>query len=562
MNNCIDQLIRVAMYLRLSREDGDLSFSDNGKNESNSINNQREIIRQFIEKHPEMELCGEYKDDGKTGTNFDRPGFKDMMNDVKAGKIDCIIVKDLSRFGRDYIRCGDYIQVIFPELGIRFISISEGYDSADPNSSNELLFPITNIMNDNYARDISRKVRMSMTPRRQKGDYVSNYVAYGYERDPEDKNKLVVDKYAGAVVRDIFMWFIEGYSPTSIANKLNELGILSPLEYKRSLGYNYASNFKKKNTSTWSHVSVRRMLRDEIYIGVTIQGKREKPNYKSKLTRTKKESDWFRVEGTHTPIIEKRDFDLVQRLLQEDVRASAQNTTVQPLSGRLFCADCGAPMIRKTVTSKGKTYVYYICGSNKVNKEECSRHKINEEFLLETVLVAIQKEIEVLLNIDQALSQVEQLAWEKSELSKINANIEAQKELIRKNSELRNGIYEDLQEQIISKEEFVSLRNEFSTRIATAQKALQELESQREIVFQGLCKQQGLLARFRNYANVTELSRTLVVNMIDKISIHENQEISILFTHKDELKSALEFLERVRKYQNSKIIVLPKLEVV
>lgn len=244
MKRIIDQIYRVAIYLRLSKDDGDFSFSDGGKTESNSIQNQRELLHAYLAKHPEMELYGEYKDDGRTGTNFDRPDFQRMMEDVRKGAINCIIVKDLSRFGRDYIECGKYIEKIFPQLGVRFISVNDGYDTAASSSTDSLVIPFKNLINDSYSRDISIKVRTNLEVKRRQGEFISNFAVYGYCKDPADKNHLIVDEYAADVVQNIFKWKIEGLSPNSIAVRLNKLGILSPMEYKRSHGSRYSTKFK------------------------------------------------------------------------------------------------------------------------------------------------------------------------------------------------------------------------------------------------------------------------------------------------------------------------------
>ena len=195
MKRIIDQIYRVAIYLRLSKDDGDFSFSDGGKTESNSIQNQRELLHAYLAKHPVMELYGEDQDDGRTGTNFDRPDFQRMMEDVRKGAINCIIVKDLSRFGRDYIECGKYIEKIFPQLGVRFISVNDGYDTAASSSTDSLVIPFKNLINDSYSRDISIKVRTNLEVKRRQGEFISNFAVYGYCKDPADKNHLIVDEY-------------------------------------------------------------------------------------------------------------------------------------------------------------------------------------------------------------------------------------------------------------------------------------------------------------------------------------------------------------------------------
>ncbi len=475
MNKIMDQLFKVAIYLRLSKDDGDFSSAEEGKSESNSIHNQRELLLSFLKKHPEMELYDEYKDDGRTGTNFDRPDFKRMMEDVRTGKVDCIIVKDLSRFGRDYIECGKYIEKIFPQLGIRFISVNDGFDTAAANSSDSIVIPFKNLINDSYSRDISIKVRSNLEVKRRQGEFISNFAVYGYAKDPEDKNHLVVDDYAASIVRDIFKWKLEGLSPDRIADKLNKLGILSPMEYKKSKGSKYKSAFKTGSKALWSHVSVRRILQNEVYTGVLVQGKRTTPNYKTKRFIYKDESEWVRSEGKHEAIIERSQFDLVQQILSEDTRAAAKTASVHPYCGRIYCADCGAPMVRKTVNSCGKRYVYYVCSANKSDKLICSKHSIREDILDTAVLETIRRQIEVALDLDRVMQQIDAMTWEKAELKKIDGNIEYQNQVIEKNNALRLGIYEDLREGILSRDEFQTLKAEFTARIDEAKSIIEQM---------------------------------------------------------------------------------------
>lgn len=403
MNKIIDQTFKVAIYLRLSKEDDDLSCSSGVKSESNSISNQRKLIYDFMKSHPELELYDEYKDDGKSGSNFDRAEFQRMMKDIEAGKVNCVIVKDQSRFGRDYIDVGKYKEKIFPKLGVRFITINEGYDSLSATSSDDLAFTINSFVYDFYIRDISTKIRTNLTAKKQNGEYAGAFVAYGYVKDSDDKSKLVVDPFAANVVRDIFRWKIEGLSPQNIAGRLNELGIPSPAEYKRLSGSNYKTSFQTSSKAIWSHVSVRRILKNEIYLGVMIQGKRTTPNYKTKTVVTKAESEWLRVEGTHEAIISVRDFELVQELLKDDTHCRAGDVTVPVYAGRIYCGDCGATAVRKTVSYAGKRYVYYVCNANKHDKTVCSRHSIREDVLDQVIYQTVRHQIDLLLDVDKAL---------------------------------------------------------------------------------------------------------------------------------------------------------------
>ena len=293
-----------------------------------------------------------------------------------------------------------------------------------------------------------------------------------------------------------------------------------------------------------------------------VQGKRTTPNHKTKKFVYKDQNDWVRVEGTHEAIISRPQFDLVQQLLQEDTRACAEKSAVHPYCGRIFCGDCGAPAVRKTATCGGKRYVYYVCGANKADSHVCSKHSIREETLDSAVLITIQRQIEVALDMDRALSQIEALTWEKTELRKIDANIELQNEIIQKNNDLRLGIYEDLQGGILSREEFMTLKEEFSARIAAAKLVIEQLNSSKSEIQHGLSKQQSWLSQFREYENVTAITRRLIVSLVERINLYENSEIEVVFRQRDQFTHIMDFLESQKEAADKKIQVLSKLEVV
>lgn len=564
MNRIIDQVYRVAIYLRLSKDDGDFSFSGSGKTESNSIHNQRELLMNYLAGHPEMELVGEYKDDGYTGTNFDRPDFQRMMLDIRAGVINCVIVKDLSRFGRDYIDCGKYIEKLFPQLRVRFIAVNDHYDTANESHSDSLVVPFKNLINDSYSRDISIKVRSNLAVKRQQGECIANFAAYGYMKAPNNKNRLIIDDYAAAIVRDIFKWKIEGYSPGNIADRLNQMGVLSPMEYKKSQGLRFETTFKRSSVAEWSHVAVGRILRNEVYTGVMVQGKRTTPNYKTKIQVVKEEREWTRVEGTHDAIVSRADFELVQRLLQEDTRAGSAAEAVHPLCGRVFCADCGAPMVRKPVTSRGKRYVYFVCSSYKNKSGACTQHRITEQKLCDAVLAAVRQQIDTILDMERALKEVESLSWEESELRKIDTNIALQEQIIERNNGLRLGVYEDWQAGILSRDEYASLKEEFTARITAARQTIQQLLSSKSAIEGSLGDQKDWLEQFRQYTDISELSRKLVVSLIDGIYVSENNEITVAFCHKDQFDCIYRFLEEQQSVSRraSGLTLIPSMEVV
>lgn len=340
-------------YLRLSREDGD-------KLESDSIRNQRELIQDYHRKHPEIQVVEEYVDDGYSGTNFDRPAFSQMLEDAKKKKINCIIVKDLSRLGRNYIETGRYLEKIFPFMGIRFISINDHYDSADEDRDNDhIIIPFKNLINDAYCRDISIKIRSQLDVKRAHGKFIGSFAGYGYLKDPADKNHLIIDEYAAEIVKLVFNLKMDGMSSQHIAQRLDEMGVLPPMEYKRMCGMNFNSGFRAGADECWSAVSVNRILKNELYTGMMVQGKRKKINYKVKQSRDIAADDWVRVEGTHEAIIPKEMFEQVQGLLELDTRTAPEQDRVYLFSGFVRCGDCEQNMVKRC-TSKGKRNITII----------------------------------------------------------------------------------------------------------------------------------------------------------------------------------------------------------
>jgi DNA invertase Pin-like site-specific DNA recombinase len=388
------KIYHAAIYVRLSREDGD-TYSTN-KRESISISNQKDLIKYFLKDKEDIEVVSERVDDGYSGSDFERPAFKLMMEDIKKGIVDCVVVKDLSRFGREYIDAGNYIEKIFPSLGVRFIAINDNYDSLKGNIQTDgIIIPFKNLINDAYCRDISVKIRSNLEVKRKNGEYVGAFTPYGYRKDETDRHKLAVDTYAAGIVKEIFRMKLSGMSQTTIANQLNAQGVLSPMEYKHSLGIQIQDNFKTHEQAEWSAKSVSRVLENEVYIGTLVQGKHTTPNHKVKKLMDKPRKDWIIIEHNHEAIVTEREFDLVQRLLGMDTRTSPKEEKVYPLSGITVCGDCGATMIKRDVPAGGKIYSYYIC-SRSAATGECSTHRIPREKLEEAVLKILKVHIEIL----------------------------------------------------------------------------------------------------------------------------------------------------------------------
>ncbi len=549
----LEQTYRAAIYLRLSKEDGDFSVSGE-KLESDSISNQRVFIKEYLKQHPEITVVKEYCDDGFTGANFERPDFTRMMEAVRAGLVDCIVVKDLSRFGREYIEAGNYMQKIFPRLGIRFIAINDNYDSARPGAAdNALVLPFKNLMNDSYCRDISIKVRTNLDAKRRNGQFVGSCVVFGYLRDPDNKNRLVIDPVAAPIVQDIFRWKVEGLSPAKIADRLNENHVLSPIEYKKANGSKQRTCFQTKPVALWSAVAIYRILKNEIYTGTLVQGKTTSPNHKVKKTVVKPKSEWSRTEHAHEPIIAPAQFALVQKLMGDDTRSPSGATGVHPFSGRIFCADCGSPMVRRVSRCGGREYAYFICGGNKKDKTSCSSHSIRASVVYDTVLAVVQAHIAAAMNMASALRQIDDLAWENRELARLKAKITFQEELVAKNRRLKTGAYEDLKCDFISREEYKAFTAQFEQKIHDARQTILRLTRERDSVTEGLAKQQGWLEQFKQYENIQALTRSTLVSLVDAIHIRENKDIDVGLMHGDRFASILAFLDEQNEEKTARM---------
>ena len=537
------EFYNVAIYLRLSRDDDDAGGS---KAESNSISSQRDMIRSFIRKQDNMEIYDIYVDDGWSGTNFDRPEFKRMMKDIEAGNVDCVIVKDLSRLGRDYIEAGRLIQKTFPAFSVRFIALNDNFDSlsADYNETS-LVVPVKNFINDSYARDISGKVRSHLKVKRENGDYTGAFVVYGYKKSDENRNQLVPDDYAAYIVRKIFAWKIEGYSNQAIAVQLDRMGVLSPLEYKRMQGVKLGTSFGTGKKAKWSSVAVKRILNNEIYIGTMVQGKHEKVNYKVKKCVNKPENEWVKVQGTHEAIISKEDFEIVQDLLQVDFRPADGELKAHTYAGILFCGDCKEPMARRVHRYKGKETVSFIC-STKNKGEGCSRHDILQEDLDRLVLTGLKQQISLFMDKSKVLSHLEQMEINFEEVVSFDKEIEKLHKEQDKYLSLRAGLYEDLKENIITEEDFKNFRAIYEQRYQELQQAIEHQEETIRKLFKSGVTAGMNLERIKTLMQLTELDRVTLVTFVKRIFVYEDKRVCLELRYKELFSKAIMLADYVQ----------------
>ena len=529
----MERTYRAAVYLRLSKEDEDVNYK--GKQVSNSISGQKEVIMDFLKSCPNIEVASVYTDDGYSGVDFDRPEFQRMLSDIRSGDVDCVIVKDLSRFGRNYIESGRYIERIFPLLGIRFIAVMDGYDSTNDNAVNDLLIPFKNLINDAYCRDISVKIRTSFDAKRRNGEYIGAFAAYGYLKDEKDKNHLVIDEYAADVVRDIFSMKLCGMSQQAIADKLNADGILSPYQYKQSIGISFHTSLVRSDEPKWCYNSVLRILKNEVYTGAVVQGKSATPNYKIKKRHMKNESEWIRVEDMHEAIISRKEFELVQKLLLRDTRVAPTQTQVFPLSGMIFCADCGDAMIRKTVPSGSKRYVYYVCAGNKRDRSSCSSHMISREILDGAVLGLIKSFIGGAMPLEEVADIVKNTPVMKPRLARIDRQVRSLQNEMDKKKKRKGNLYRDYKDEILTKSEYIMMKDHYNKAIAEDERRILSLKEEKDNLLSEGSQQQVWLRKLQDYRFATEIDRELLAYLIEKIEVIDKKRLQVRMSFEAEI---------------------------
>ena len=525
----------TAPYVRLSREDGD-------KEESDSIRGQKELIRAFAREKSDMKLLPAYEDDGYSGVDFERPGFKRLLEDIKSGKVNCVIVKDLSRLGRNYIETGKLLERLFPFMGVRFIAINDSYDSQNHNAQTDnLIIPFKNLINDAYCADTSRKIRSQFEVKRKKGDFIGSFAAFGYLKDPDNKNRLIIDEDAAPIVRDIFRWKIEGQSAQGIADKLNALGVPSPAEYKKQIGLTYRAMFQRNPRATWSPVAVGRILKNELYTGVLTQGMVTTPNYKVKRRIKKAQDEWVRVEQTHEPIISSEDFALVGSLLCKDTRIGPGGDAVYLFSGMLYCGDCGQNLVRKNVPGGKAKYVYHVCSTFKKGGG-CTSHSISEKALYDAVFHMLTLHIGECVEIGRLLEFVEDMPLQQIDAQKLQKQIDGKQAELDKLGRRKIKLYEDFTDGIMDKDEYASLREIFTAQAGEAEQALEKLERELSDIVNNRTDRSLWIEYFKKHHNMQSLTRSAVVELIERITVFENGRIEITPRYQQNFDSALRYI--------------------
>lgn len=535
------KIYKAVIYCRLSKEDGD-------KVESNSIAGQRAFCEEYVSKCEDIRLVREpIIDDGVSGVSFERAGFKELEKAVRIGKVDCIVVRDLSRFSRNYIDAGRYLEKIFPQLGVRFIAINDNYDSmkSDP-GTDAFILPFKNLINDTYCKDISVKIRSSLEIKRKNGEYVGAFCPYGYRRDERNRHQLVVDEEVREVVQMIFSSFKDGMSIGAIAKRLNQMGVLSPMEHKRSKGIAFETVFRVGDSSKWEYNTVRRILVNEIYIGVLTQGKRGTPNYKVRVTKAKAEEEWIKIEDAHEALISHEDFNAVGELLKRDMRSLLTEDGENTLSGFLYCADCGATMVRKIVPSKGKKYVYYVCSKHKKEKS-CSTHSIASKEIEEKVFTVLHDQVELIIDLEATLQLIDDMPYQSRQVFNYETQMMKLQEEMERYRNMKLRLYEDYTGEIITKDEYFEFRTIYTNMLEEKESSLKQLEKECSQAIDIGSKSRNWITLFKQYENVSELNRRVLMALVDRIKIYEKHKIEIVFKYVDEYEQIMKYLSNMER---------------
>lgn len=533
-------LYHAAAYIRLS-------YTDDRSNESDSVVNQRKLIENFVSRNPDIEISMEKIDDGYSGILFDRPAFKEMMQEVMNGSINCVIVKDLSRLGREYIETGRYLRRVFPAYGVRFIAITDNIDTAHESCADDLAVSVKTIMNEAYSRDISIKTRSALDIKRRNGDFVGAFTVYGYLKDGENKNLLVPDPYASHVVQDIFRLRLEGNSAARIAFTLNSMGILSPMAYKRNKGLPYAKRgYADVEDCKWSATTIIRILQDETYVGTLVQGKQGTPHYKIKQMEQRPSSEWIRVPDAHKPIISRQDFDLVQRINGLDTRTSPQQETVFLFSGVLICGCCGARMTRKTNRSRGREYHYYYCRTGK--KNGCANPvMLREDDLIACVQESLRAYINNVISLDALLSEVDQESINHQLAKEYAEHIAENEQRLEKVLTFKSKLYESLVDGMVTREEYASYKAKYTTQAEEIRESIRILQRKMSDALENSDARTRWMNIFKQFATLETLDRKSVVQLIQKIRVVAKKKLEISFNYQNEFERASALADAVGK---------------
>lgn len=547
------QIFPTAIYARLSVE-------NSGKSENvDVIANQIEICKSYIADRPYLSLVDTYIDNGHTGTVFDRPEFNRLMTDIKSGRIKSLVVRDLSRFGRDYIETGTYLERIFPQIGLRFIAIKENYDNFDMDGSNEsLMIPLQNMINALYSKDISRKVSTALKAQMEQGTFQKRNLPYGYRWNEEHTN-MVIDEETASYVRLIFRRKIEGWSMPMILDELDRLGAPNTELRKRQNGTRTGDGCSCKG---WHKSTVYGILTNPHYVGDTVLGRSMVAIYKGiKSHNVKDKDEWIVFPNTHEAIISREDFQKVQDIMNaasearqtkmqksEEIRA----TLINLFDGKIFCADCGKRMYfhRKKVDKRkdGGWYAFYECSTYVGRRyEHCTAHYIRQDRLERDVLAAIQLQVKAALDYDKLLDKLRGSEGEKNIRDKQNALITSLNLKLSGVSKKRTRLYEDFAEGILDEEEYTFAKKSYDEQFADLSRRLDEAVQRRSKFNEAMSVDNKWITLMKSVSTATQLSQELVDESVELVKIHEDGAVELVMKYGDIYALTIQSIKEVQE---------------
>ena len=535
---------------------GRRSFDDGENSESYTIKNQKALIESYLENKPNIVIEDYYVDDGYTGTNFERPGFKRMLQDVVNGKINGIIVKDLSRLGRNHREVGKYIEEIFPIYDIRIISVNDNVDSyLDPESISSLIVPVKNLMNENYSRDLSKKVASAYETMAKNGQFVAGTTPYGYMLDPDDKHHLVIDPNEVDIVKKIFEMALSGNGRPTICQYLNDNGILCIKELQRRKKRKLTLDpFEIRSQYLWSTSTIGRMLHNESYIGNLVQLKTTRATFGSKKFITKEKEEYVRSENTHEAIISKEDFYKIQKIIKQNDKKKVHNSPVSYsiFNGKLKCADCGRAMTKQEDTRGKRQLSNYFCMSYLQVSKSCSSHKIKTSVLEESVLEAIQVQVKLVIELEKSLSKLYFKNNQGSIENEYKNNVKIAELKISNLKEQKRKYYEEWKFNKLEKSEFMKLSEEIESKIKKLGEDIEIYTSTYRENVKKMRKNDYWIGHYKRNRKIKSLSKEVLNELIDVIYVRKDGTLDIKFKYQDEYESLVNYLEEGAK-ENEKV---------
>jgi DNA invertase Pin-like site-specific DNA recombinase len=507
----------IAVYIRLSREDGNA--------ESESVINQKKILSEHLENYFEDDftITDFYIDDGLTGTDDTRENFMRLIGDIERGKVNCMICKTLSRAFRNYSDQGYYLEYYFPQKNVRFISTGDPKIDTykNPEAITGLEVPITGLMNDRYAAQTSHAIRRTFNTKRRNGEFIGAFPPYGYLKDPNNKNHLVLDKDIVPIKRDMLGWIIrDGMSLRGVAMKLNDLGIPSPSAYKQSLGWNYCNS--KSFDGLWDGEKVKRVLTEKVNLGHMVQGRNRIVSYKVHDQIKVPENEWIVKENTHEPTFTQDEYDTLINLLRRDTRTADTERKVHLFSGFLKCYDCKKALQR--ANAKGRAY--YACRTYKEkSKTKCTKHCIRDDVLEVAVLAVLQLQIALVDNLTEIADEINNAPSAPAKSSRIEKLLNDKRKELTKTKLLADGLYADWKQGEINHDDYRRMKTRFDEQIEVITANIGNLEEELRI---GQDAPEGDFPLVK-YKNIQKLERAVLVELIDTIFVHENKEITVKF---------------------------------